>query len=186
MVILVTGGAGFIGSHVVDLLVSQGHEVRVLDLLHPDVHAQAPAYLNPDADHRVADIRDIDAVVSAVRGVEAVSHQAAMVGLGVDLDDIVGYVSHNALGTAVLLRALHRERFRGRLVLASSMAVYGEGGYRCEPCDIPARPVPRNATDLAAGRFEPVCPGCAGSLAPEAVEEHAHLDPQNVYAATKL
>ena len=186
VVILVTGGAGFIGSHVVDLLVSQGHEVRVIDLLHPDVHARAPEYLNAGADHRIVDIRDIDAVASAVRGVEAVSHQASMVGLGVDLDDIVSYVSHNDLGTATLLQALHRERFRGRLVLASSMVVYGEGGYRCERCDVSARPDPRTAADLAAGRFEPACLRCGGPLVPEAVQEDAHLDPRNVYAATKL
>jgi len=186
VVILVTGGAGFIGSHVVDLLVSKGHEVRVLDLLHPDVHVRAPEYLNANADHRVVDIRDINAVASAVRGVEAVSHQASMVGLGVDLDDIVSYVSHNDLGTATLLQALHRERFRGRLVLASSMVVYGEGSYRCERCDVSVRPRPRAATDLAAGRFEPACLRCGGSLAPEAVQENAHLDPRNVYAATKL
>ena len=184
--ILVTGGAGFIGSHVVDLLVSQGHEVRVLDLLHPDVHAQAPDYLNDAADLRRADIRDIDAVSAAVRGIEAVSHQASMVGLGVDLDDIVSYTSNNDLGTAVLLQALHRERFRGRLVLASSMVVYGEGAYRCAVCETSQRPAPRSCAQMSSGRFEPLCPGCGGPLAPEAIQEDAQLDPQNVYAATKL
>ncbi|MEP7059475.1 MAG: NAD-dependent epimerase/dehydratase family protein, partial [Actinomycetota bacterium] len=186
MVIVVTGGAGFIGSHVVDLLVAQGHDVRVLDLLHPDVHHGSPAYLNGGAEYRVADVRDADAVASAVRGADAVSHQAAMVGLGVDLDDVVDYVSHNDLGTAVLLQALHRERFKGRLVLASSMVVYGEGAYTCRRCRIAVRPEPRSARALQEGRFEPPCPSCGSDLEPESIPEDAPLDPRNIYAATKL
>jgi dTDP-L-rhamnose 4-epimerase len=108
-----------------------------------------------------------------------------MVGLGVDFLDVADYVSHNDLGTAVLLRALARRRFRGRLVLASSMVVYGEGRYRCATHGA-VRPVPRRERDLAAGRFEPRCPRCDGELAPEAIPEHAAPDPRNVYAATKL
>jgi dTDP-L-rhamnose 4-epimerase len=186
VVILVTGGAGFIGSHVVDLLVAQGHEVRVLDLLEPQTHRVRPDYLNPGADVRVADVRDADAVAEAVRGVDAVSHQAAMVGLGVDLDDIVDYVAHNDLGTAVLLRALHRAGFGGRFVLASSMVVYGEGAYRCDRCAIPVRPAPRSRAELAVGRFEPRCPRCGGNLRPEVIDEDSPVDPRNVYAATKV
>jgi dTDP-L-rhamnose 4-epimerase len=184
--ILVTGGAGFIGSHVVDRLVENGHRVRILDHLHPAAHdGNQPDYLNPEAEWRRADIRDLDAVRAALDGVEAVSHQASMVGLGVDFADAPGYASHNDLGTAVLLRGLHERGFDGRIVLASSMVVYGEGRYRCAEHGIVPAP-PRRAADLDAGRFEPACPHCGGALAPESVPEDAPLDPRNVYAATKL
>ena len=125
--ILVTGGAGFIGSHVVDALLDAGEEVRVLDALLPAAHRERPAYVDPRAELIEGDVRDPDVVARAVRGVSSVSHQAAMVGLGVDIGDIADYVAHNDLATAVLLRALAAARFRGRLVLASSMVVYGEG-----------------------------------------------------------
>jgi dTDP-L-rhamnose 4-epimerase len=176
--ILVTGGAGFVGSHVVDALLAAGHGVRVLDLTEP-------AHLDPRADLHRGDVRDPAAVAAAVDGVDAVCHQAAMVGLGLDLEDIPDYVAHNDLGTAVLLRALARDGFAGRLVLASSMVVYGEGRYRCER-DGSVAPPPRTRADLDAGRFEPVCPICGRGLRPEAVPEDAPADPRNVYAATKL
>ena len=123
--ILVTGGAGFIGSHVVDALLEAGHDVRVLDVLLPAAHREPPDYLDPRAEWIEGDVRDPAAVARAVDGVTAVSHQAAMVGLGTDIGDIVDYVTHNDLGTAVLLHELARTGFSGRLVLASSMVVYG-------------------------------------------------------------
>jgi dTDP-L-rhamnose 4-epimerase len=181
--ILVTGGAGFIGSHVVDALLAEGEEVRVLDALLPAAHRAPPAYLDERAELVVGDVRDADVVERALRGVTAVSHQAAMVGLGVDLGDIADYVSHNDLGTAVLLRALRG--FSGRLVLGSSMVVYGEGRYRCDEHGL-VRPGPRSTGDLDAGRFEPPCPVCGRSLEALAVPEDAPVDPRNVYAATKL
>jgi dTDP-L-rhamnose 4-epimerase len=184
-VILVTGGAGFIGSHIVDALLERGHEVRVLDVLLEAAHRERPDYLDPRAEYIEGDVRDPDVMASAVDGVEAVSHQAAMVGLGVDLDDIADYVAHNDLGTAVLLRALAARKFRGSFVLASSMVVYGEGRYRCGEHGV-VRPGPRRAEDLDAGRFEPPCPECGRALVAEAVPEDAPLDPRNVYAATKV
>lgn len=183
--VLVTGGAGFIGSHVVDELLDGGIEVRVLDVLHDGAHDGPPPYLRPDAEYVFGDIRDLELVERCLRGVDGVSHQASMVGLGVDLGDLPAYVSHNDLGTATLLSAMHAVGFAGRLVLASSMVVYGEGRYRCDRHGI-VRPGPRRAEDLCAGRFEPVCPGCGGALRSEHVPEDAPLDPRNVYAATKL
>jgi len=185
MRVLVTGGAGFIGSAVVDLFVETGHEVVVLDALLPAAHSTRPDYLNRAATYLWADGRDADAVRTAVEGVDAVSHQAAMVGLGVDFADVTAYVAHNDLATAVLLAVLHERRFRGRLVLASSMVVYGEGRARC-PLHGLVRPGPRRPADLEAGRFEPPCPECGRAVEAEAVPENAPLDPRNVYAATKL
>lgn len=186
MRVLVTGGAGFIGSHVVEALVARGHDVLSVDALLPGAHAGTPPeYLHPDAEHRVGDVRDLDTAREAVRGADAVCHQAAMVGLGVDLGDIADYVAHNDLGTAVLLRALHERDFGGPIVLASSMVVYGEGGYRC-PQHGAVRPAPRRVDDLEAGRYDPGCPRCAAALVAEEVTEHAPADPRNVYAATKL
>ena len=183
--ILVTGGAGFIGSHVVDALLDRGHAVRVLDLLLPAAHRERPDYLDPRAELIEGDVRDPDTAARAVAGVSAVSHQAAMVGLGVDIGDIGEYVGHNDLGTAMLLRALAARGFSGRLVLASSMVVYGEGRYACPEHGV-VRPGPRRGEDLDAGRFEPPCPHCGRALAAETVPEDAPLDPRNVYAATKL
>lgn len=178
--ILVTGGSGFIGSAIVDQLVARGDEVVVLDRRdpHPDDH-------NPGAQYRRGDVRDVDAWTAALDGVDAVCHQAARVGLGVDLGDVVDYVDDNDTGTAAGLLALHRAGFAGRLVLASSMVVYGEGAYSCATHG-PVRPGPRRIEDLEAGRYEPSCPVCGAPLSPGEVDEDAPLDPRNVYAATKL
>jgi dTDP-L-rhamnose 4-epimerase len=180
--ILVTGGAGFVGGHVVEALVEAGHEVRVLDALLPEVHAGSwPARLDPRAERVHADVREMPD--GALDGIDAVCHQAAMVGLGVDLQDLPAYVGHNDLGTAALLAAMDRAG-TGHLVLASSMVVYGEGRYLCAEHGV-VRPGPRAETDLAAGDFEPRCPACAAPLTSGTVPEDAPLDPRNVYAATK-
>jgi dTDP-L-rhamnose 4-epimerase len=183
--VLVTGGCGFIGSHVVDALVEHGAHVRVLDLLHPLAHDGEPDYRNPAAEYVFGDVQDDGLVERCLDGVDAVSHQAAMVGLGLDFGDVVDYVRHNDLGTAVLLRALARRRTETRLVLASSMVVYGEGRYRCDEHGV-VRPGPRTQEQLEAQDFDPACPRCGQRLQPEAVPEHAPLDPRNVYAATKV
>ena len=180
-----TGGAGFIGSHIVDQLLQNGHEVRVLDALLPLAHRGRPDYLDPEAEFIHGDVGDPETVARALAGVDVVSHQAAMVGLGVDLGDAPDYVRHNDLGSAVLLRAIAAAGGVRRLVLASSMVVYGEGRYRCDEHG-PVAPAPRAVADLDRGQFEPRCPICGGSLAPEAITETARLDPRNVYAATKV
>ncbi|MEX5717994.1 NAD-dependent epimerase/dehydratase family protein [Geodermatophilus maliterrae] len=186
MRVLVTGGAGFIGSHVAVAFRDAGHEVRVLDALLPAVH---PPY--PDGPPRaegvelvVGDVRDRGAVDRALDGVDAVCHQAAMVGLGVDVQDMPAYAGINDLGTAVLLAAMASAGI-GRLVLAGSMVVYGEGRYECpEHGRVPA--APRRRADLDAGRFEPPCPRCGRQLAWGQVGEDTPPDPRNAYAATKL
>ncbi|MDT9695070.1 NAD-dependent epimerase/dehydratase family protein [Streptomyces sp. P17] len=168
MRVLVTGGAGFIGSHIVTALEEHGHEPVVYDI------RTDPAY----------DVRDPTAVARALSGVDAVCHQAAMVGLGTGFSDAPEYVSRNDLGTAVLLTAMAEAGVR-RLVLAGSMVVYGEGRYTCARHGA-VRPGPRAVADLDAGRFEPRCPGCGDELSPGLVAEDAPVDPRNVYATTKL
>jgi len=185
MRVLVTGGAGFIGSHVVDALVDEHHEVVVLDSLDPAAHSSTPAYLNPAAEYVWDDVRDPEAWAGCLGGVGAVCHQAAKVGLGRDFGDVNDYVDANDVGTAVGLAVLHRQRFAGRVVLASSMVVYGEGRYRCAEHGL-VRAAPRRPERLAAGSFDPTCPICDAHLEPEAVPEDAPVDPRNIYAATKL
>lgn len=190
MRVLVTGGAGFIGSYIVRTLASGGHEPVVLDALLPSAHGPAgsgvPASgdLPPGVRTVVADVRDREAVAGALRGVGAVCHQAAMVGLGKDFADAPEYVGCNDLGTALLLAGMAEAGIRD-LVLAGSMVVYGEGRYDC-PRHGTVRPGPRAVADLDAGRFEPHCPRCGAELVPGLVTEEAPGDPRNVYAATKL
>jgi dTDP-L-rhamnose 4-epimerase len=185
MRVLVTGGLGFIGSHITDDLVAHGHEVVVLDSLSRAAHAVDPDYRNPDAEYHTRALEDEAALNTLCAGVEAVCHQAARVGLGVDFDDVSAYVADNCMGTAGLLRALHRVGFAGRLVQASSMVIYGEGGYAC-PEHGNVRPGPRSRAALEAGQFEPGCPVCGTALVTRVVGEDQPVDPRNVYAATKL
>ncbi|MEU7510694.1 NAD-dependent epimerase/dehydratase family protein [Streptomyces sp. NPDC042898] len=167
MRVLVTGGAGFIGSHIVAELIGRGHDPVVFDMTEDG-----------------QDVRDPSAVRKALAGVDAVCHQAAKVGLGKDFGDAPGYVSVNDLGTAVLLAEMAEAGVR-RLLLAGSMVVYGEGRYECAAHGV-VRPGPRAEADLKAGRFEPRCPDCGADLAPGLVGEDAPMDPRNVYASTKL
>jgi dTDP-L-rhamnose 4-epimerase len=186
MLVLVTGGAGFIGSHIVSALHAAGHQVRVLDALLPAAHGPEalPPPLPDGVEWRHADVRDRAAVAEALRGADAVCHQAAMVGLGKDFADAPDYVSCNDSGTAVLLAGMAEAGVRS-LLLAGSMVVYGEGRYDC-PRHGTVRPGPRQVADLDAGRFEPPCPRCGEPLEPGLVDEDAPADPRNVYAATKL
>ncbi|PZG23481.1 NAD-dependent epimerase/dehydratase family protein [Nonomuraea aridisoli] len=166
MNVLVTGAAGFIGGHVAEALEARGHQVTALDLRTGE------------------DVRDATALGRLLPGVDVVVHQAAKVGLGVDVADMPGYASVNVYGTAVLLAAM-AEHGVGRLVLASSMVIYGEGAYDC-PRHGRVRPGPRSAEDLSRGRFEPRCPRCGADLVAAAIDEDAAADPRNAYATTKL
>ena len=182
MRVLVTGGAGFIGRPTVRSLATAGHDVTVLDSLRPDVHPAAPEV--PGGRLVRGDVRDEDLVGTLMQDADLVVHLAAKVGLGVDLGDIVDYVSSNDLGTACVLRAAASERV-ARVVFASSMVVYGEGAYDCAEHGRVA-PGPRRRADLDAGIFDPRCPRCDAVLMPTLVAEDAPLDPRNVYAATKV
>lgn len=184
MRVLVTGGAGFIGAHIVELLVTDGHEVVVLDSLTPEVHPVLPK-VDPRARVVVGDVRDPHAWLDAARGVDTVCHQAARVGLGVDFADVRSYVDDNDAGTAAGLWSLHQLGFKGHIVLGSSMVVYGEGLYNCAQHG-DQRVGGRTASDLAAGRFDHPCATCGAPTTWAPIDETASTDPRNVYAATKL
>jgi len=179
MHVLVTGGSGFIGSHLVEALARGGHGVRVLDH-----RAPAPGVLPDGVDVHLGDVREAEACDRALAGVDAVCHHAAVVGMGLDLQDLPRYTSTNDLGTATLLAAAARAGVR-RVALASSMVVYGEGAYAC-PRHGPVAPGPRGVDDLEAGRFDPPCPRCGSPLDRRLVDEGARLDPRSVYAASKV
>lgn len=184
MQVLLTGGAGFIGRHVLRALAARGHAVRVLDSLRPDVHAEGKTMAIEGAELMVADLRDAAAIDRALRGVEAVVHLAAKVGLGVAIRDLPDYASSNDAGTAELLAGMARAAV-GRLTLASSMVVYGEGLGRC-PEHGAVRPAARVEAQLKAGQFEPPCPVCGRPLQSALVDESAPLDPRNAYATSKV
>jgi dTDP-L-rhamnose 4-epimerase len=180
----VTGGAGFIGSKIVEVLASAGHQVRVVDVRPPAAYPSHWAQTATGLELVQTDLRDAVAVGEALNGVDAVCHQAAKVGLGLGAADAPDYVGCNDLATAVLLAEMARAGVP-RLVLASSMVVYGEGGYQC-PRDGAVRAGDRRPADLQAGRFEPPCPHCGGPLTSVEVTEDAPTNPRNIYAATKL
>jgi dTDP-L-rhamnose 4-epimerase len=181
---LVTGGAGFIGQHVVRELLSRGHSVRVLDSLRADVHGTRQWSSPEGVDFQQGDVRDAGVIDRALDGRDAVLHLAAKVGLGVDVSDLPDYASSNDAGTAELLAGMARTGI-ARLVLASSMVVYGEGLGACPEHGM-VSPAPRQESALAAGQFEPPCPACGKPLATGLVSESAALDPRNAYASSKV
>jgi dTDP-L-rhamnose 4-epimerase len=190
--ILVTGGAGFIGSHFVDSLVERGHAVSVLDNLDPQVHGEngEPGWI---AGHIASgavrftrgDVRDPEAVRSAVADVDVVYHEAAAVGVGQSMYRIADYVRANCEGTGVLLQQIiDRKRPLERLVVASSMSIYGEGQYECEihgQVDPPLRP----EAQLREADWEMRCPVCRAPLTPQPTGESKPLQPTSVYAVSK-
>jgi dTDP-L-rhamnose 4-epimerase len=182
--ILVTGGAGFIGSAVADALADGGHDVITLDALRPPAHGGDPPPWCARHPLTRGDVRDAALLRRLLDGVDAVCHQAATVGHGRDPSDAPMYAANNDYATAVLLAEMYAVGVK-RLVLASSMVVYGEGRYACPVHGI-VRPGPRRAQEIAAGHFEPPCPRCDAPLTWLAVPEDAPLEPRSTYAATKL
>ena len=185
--VLVTGGAGFIGSHLVDALVDKGHRVRVLDQLVSQVHGEnaTPKYVNPAAEFVRGDVCDRAAVDAALEGIDVVYHEAAEVGVGQSMYEIERYVRANDLGTAVVLEAvLARKSQIKKLMVASSMSIYGEGAYTCADCG-PIAPQLRPTEQLRDRRWEVECPKCGKTLAPAPTTEEKPLFPTSVYAVTK-
>jgi dTDP-L-rhamnose 4-epimerase len=184
MRLLITGGAGFIGRAVVAACVAAGHEVRVLDALLPQVHGGLRPELPAGAELVVGDVRDPATVRQALRGVDAVSHHAAMVGRGRNLADAPEFASHNDCGTAVLIATM-ADVGVSQLLLASSVVVYGEGRHHC-PEHGEQSPGTRDRARVAAGDFDHHCPICGQTLAPVVVREGAPLEPLNLYGAGKV
>ncbi|MGB2920278.1 MAG: NAD-dependent epimerase/dehydratase family protein [Mycobacterium sp.] len=181
MRVLLTGAAGFIGARIAALLAAAGHDVVAADVMLPAAHGEGAEL--PSGVHRV-DVRDAAAVAGLLAGVDVVCHQAAVVGAGVNAADSPSYASHNDYGTAVLLAEMFAAGCR-RLVLASSMVVYGQGGYGC-PQHGAVDPAPRARADLDSGVFDHRCPVCGAQVSWALVGEEAPLRPRSLYAASKV
>lgn len=185
--VLVTGGAGFIGSHVVELLLQKGMSVRVLDSLVEQVHqGVGPRYVPSEAEFIFGDVRDPDTVTKALQGVDRVIHLAAEVGVGQSMYEISRYVDANCGGTGTLLdRIVNTKTEIRRLVVASSMSIYGEGSYKCHEHGLVA-PGLRAEDQLKARQWEPHCPKCREALSPVPTVEDKPLLPSSVYAVSKM
>ncbi len=187
MRILVTGGAGFVGSHLVDSLLEEGHQVRVYDVLDRQVHpgGRVPSYLSEEIELIHGDVRDRDRLKSAIDGIDVVFHQAAFVGVGQSMYEIRRYVDGNSVGGATLLDVLANERHSvTKVIVASSMSIYGEGAYRCAEHGT-VSPQLRTTEQLAAHDWELKCPTCATSVASIPTPETKPLQPTSIYAVTK-
>ncbi len=189
--ILVTGGAGFIGSHTVDALLARGYKVRIYDNLEPQVHGGLrergawPAYLSAEAERMQGDVRDREGLRRALDGVDAVFHLAALVGVGQSMVEVERYVDVNLRGTGVLLDILANERHQvKKLVVPGSVAAYGDGRARCPGCGV-VFPEPRSTAQLQAQQWETTCPQCGGAVTPLPSTEDDPVRPASVYALTK-
>jgi dTDP-L-rhamnose 4-epimerase len=186
MRVLVTGGAGFIGSHLVDRLLAAGHDVRVLDSLDPQVHKGWPDYLVAGIERMEGDVRDHGAVKSALKGVDRLVHLAAAVGVGQSMYEIERYTSVNAIGAAVVLEEAMGVRTQlEKVVVASSMSIYGEGLYHCPADDELHTPEPRPDEQLSRREWELFCPSCGTPLEAVGTPESKPLQPLSIYAVGK-
>lgn len=187
--ILITGGAGFIGSHLADALLQKDHRVTVLDNLMPQVHGadqQRPDYLHLDVNLLIGDIRDQNIVDRVVKDVDIIYHFAAHTGVGQSMYQIQDYTEVNIQGTAVLLESLRKHnKSLHKLILASSRAVYGEGAYKCRNCGI-VSPCSRTLSQLHANHWDISCPTCDRLVTPLPTPEHHPINPRSVYAISKL
>ncbi|HPG29857.1 MAG TPA: SDR family NAD(P)-dependent oxidoreductase [bacterium] len=188
MKVLVTGGAGFIGSHIVDLLIEKGHNVTIYDNLDPQIHGakrEIPAYLNKSAEFIFGDVRDKEKLYEAVKNAEIIFHKAAAVGVGQSMYQIEHYVDVNTRGTAVLLDILVNKKNKvKKLIVAASMSSYGEGLYNCKKCG-KVFPEIRTEKQLKEKKFELFCGGCGAELQPLPTDEEKSRDSVSIYAITK-
>lgn len=183
--VLITGGAGFIGSHVADELLAVGYRVRALDILEPQVHdleRQRPDYLNPEVELQVGDVRDSEAIAQALEGVSSVFHFAARVGVGQSMYEIESYIDTNVRGTAVLLEQLAKRPVE-RLVVASSMSIYGEGLYRTATGDLIE--TERSIARIRSGEWEVIGPS-GEKLEPIPTPESKQPALASIYALSKM
>jgi len=185
--VLITGGAGFVGSHLADGLLAAGHSVRVLDDLTPQVHQNgAPDYLAPEVELIVGDVRDPNRLRDVLAGVDVVYHFAATVGVGQSMYEISRYMSVNTQGTAELLQAILDTKMPlEKLIVASSMSIYGEGQYCCSKCGRAAYPPVRSTAQLKQGQWEVHCAACGGVLVPRATVETKPSEINSIYALSK-
>jgi dTDP-L-rhamnose 4-epimerase len=187
--VLVTGGAGFIGSHTVDLLVEKGYGVTVLDSLEPQVHgpnANPPDYLNPKAEFVRGDILDSKLLGRSVQESDAVIHLAAQVGVGQSMYQVDRYINGNTRATSLLLDILVAKASPvKKLVVASSMSIYGEGKYWCEKSSSEVYPGIRTEEQLNKKKWEQVCPSCGSVVKPIPTSEDKPLLPASIYAMSK-
>jgi dTDP-L-rhamnose 4-epimerase len=185
--ILITGGAGFVGSHLADGLLRAGHSVRILDELTPQVHRSGrPDYLSTDVELIVGDVRDPNRLKEVIAGVDVIFHFAAAVGVGQSMYEISRYMSVNTQGTAELLQAiLDTKANLEKIVVASSMSIYGEGRYVCSKCGRTAAPPIRSVQQLKAASWEMHCDPCGGMLRPVATDETKPSEINSMYALSK-
>ncbi len=189
--ILITGGAGFIGSHLTRLALAAGHSVRILDNLSPQIHGEGADFVPPaGAEFIKGDVTVRRDLVGALQGIDTVIHLAAETGTGQSMYEIDRYYRVNVQGTAILLDILANEATTVRnIVLSSSRSVYGEGAYLCNECAPGGRrcyPAARPPAQLAAHDWSPKCPSCGSNVAETATREDDRLAPASIYAATKL
>ncbi len=184
--VLITGGAGFVGSHLADALLARGHEVRIFDNLTPQVHTNGlPSYLPGEVNFIHGDLRDHDAVRDAIRDIDVIFHFGAAVGVGQSMYEISQYMGSNTQGTANLLQAILDDNLKiEKLIVASSMSIYGEGKYLCVNCGDVA-PRERTQQQLKDKRWEPECPKCHRDLAPIPTDESKPLQCSSYYALSK-
>lgn len=186
MKVLVTGGAGFIGSFIVDKLVEEGHDVRIFDNLDPQVHqGKVPNFLNKNAEFIKGDVTNRDELKKAIEDIEVVFHQAAAVGVGQSMYQIRHYTNVNVMGTANLLDVLVNEKNDVKKVLvAASMSSYGEGSYNCEDCGDVSPPL-RKEEQMSKGEWEMGCPKCDKIVKAIPTPETKFQECNSIYALTK-
>jgi len=183
--VLITGGAGFVGSHTADALVKAGHEVRIFDNLTPQVHHGKYPYIPEGAEFVRGDVRDLSKLSSAVKDAEVIYHLAAAVGVGQSMYQISEYTATNNLGTANLMQAILDTRSTPeKIVIASSMSIYGEGKYLCRACGEMAPPA-RPLEQLKQKEWETLCPTCGETLLPVPTREDKALQCTSIYALSK-